>query len=82
MKEKTSIKGRNFLIELTSKKDLKNITLANCASDHVVLEGTIGEFVKAGFEEGVILEILGKNGTIRIDLEESEITDLSEVRTR
>jgi hypothetical protein len=67
-------KERVFSVELTSKRDLKNITLANGSSDRVLVEGTIGELVQATFAEGIILEVVGKNGILRIDLREDEIT--------
>lgn len=64
---------RFFSIELKSKADLKNISLTNGAQDSVLVEGTIGELVQATFVEGVILEIAGKKGTVRINLKEKEL---------
>jgi hypothetical protein len=60
-------------VELKSKRNLKNVTLANGSSDSVLVEGTLGELVQATFAEGVILEVIGKNGVLRIDLGEDEI---------
>ena len=60
-------------MELKSKSNLKNVTLANGSSDMVLLEGTLGELVRATFAEGVILEVVGKNGVLRVDLGENEI---------
>jgi hypothetical protein len=74
----TKEKERVFSIELRSKKDLKNITLANGGSDHVVVVGTIGEFVEARFEEGVLLQVVGTEGVLRIDLCEDEIKEAEE----
>ncbi|MCW4012579.1 MAG: hypothetical protein NWF07_06245 [Candidatus Bathyarchaeota archaeon] len=71
-------KERVFSIELRSKKDLKNITLANGGSDNVVIEGTIGELVEARFEEGVILQVVGSEGVLRVDLYEDEIKEADE----
>lgn len=73
MENRRSRKGRVFTIELQSKKGLKNITVSNGSGDGVYIEGTIGELVRARFEEGVILEVEGKKGVLRIDLEESEV---------
>ena len=39
----------------------------------MLLEGAIGELVQATFTEGIILEIMGKNGVLRVDLREDEI---------
>lgn len=73
MKSKSINKERSFSIELVSKRNLKNVTLTNGHSDNVLVEGTIGELVQATFAEGIVLEVVGKNGTIRIDLKKEEI---------
>ena len=73
MESKTISKERVFSVELKSKRNLKNVTLTNGSSDSVLLEGTIGELVQAKFAEGIILEVIGKNGILRIDLGEDEI---------
>ena len=73
MERKTSEKERVFSVELKSKRNLKNVTLTNGSSDSVLVEGTIGELVQATFVEGIILEVVGKKGILRIDLGEDEI---------
>lgn len=71
-------KERVFSVELKSKNSLKNVTLANSSSDSVLIEGTIGELVQATFAEGVVLEVVGKNGVLRLDLGEEDIKKTSE----
>jgi hypothetical protein len=66
-------KERFFSVELKSKNDLKNITLVNDSNDSVLVEGTIGELVQATFAEGVVLEVVGKNGVLRLDLGADDI---------
>ncbi|MGD6852377.1 MAG: hypothetical protein ACQCN6_10000 [Candidatus Bathyarchaeia archaeon] len=66
-------KKRAFTVELKSKHNLKNLTLTNGNTDTVLFEGTIGEFVDATFTEGIVLEIIGKDGILRIDLAPDEI---------
>jgi hypothetical protein len=73
MEPKTPRKERIFTVELKSKGNLKNVTLTNGGTDSVLLEGTIGELVEAKFTEGIILEVVGKHGIIRLDLAEDEI---------
>jgi hypothetical protein len=73
MKRKTSSKERVFSVELKSKRNLKNVTLINGSSDSVLVEGTIGELVQATFAKGIIFEVVGKKGVLRIDLGEGEI---------
>ncbi len=70
--QKTS-KERVFSVELKSKRNLKNLTLTNGGSDTVLIEGSIGEIVQATFAEGVILEVIGTNGVLRVDLAENEV---------
>lgn len=72
MNDKTAEK-RFFSIELKSKNDLKTVTLTNGSKDMVLLEGSIGGLLQAMFAEGTILEIIGKRGTLRINLKESEL---------
>ena len=64
---------RFFSVELKSRANLTNITLANGTKDNVLVEGTIGELVKAVFVENMILEIVGKKGTLRINLKAKEL---------
>lgn len=78
MENKTNRKERVFSAELKSKRDLKNVTLTNNSSDSVLVEGTLGELVRATFAENVILEVVGKNGILRIDLSEDEIKKTTE----
>ncbi|MCW4010721.1 MAG: hypothetical protein NWF05_08900 [Candidatus Bathyarchaeota archaeon] len=73
MENKTKENERFFSVELKSKDTLKNISLANGFSDRVLVEGSLGELVQAAFVEGVILEIIGKKGTLRINLTEKEL---------
>lgn len=73
MEIKQVSKERLFSVELKSKIDLKNVTFTNGTLDRVLVEGSIGELVKAVFVEGVILEVVGERGTLRINLEESEL---------
>ena len=77
--DKIKQKERVFSAELNSKKNLKNITLTNGTNDNVLVEGTLGELLQATFKEGVILEVIGKNGTLRVDLCENEIQKPNEL---
>jgi len=66
-------KERFFSVELKSKDSLKNVTMTNGGQENVLVEGTIGELQRAEFAEGIILEIVGSNGVLRINLTEKEI---------
>lgn len=78
MKNKTNHKERVFSVELKSKINLKNITLTDGSSDSVLIEGTIGELVQATFAEGVVLEVVGEKGVLRLDLGEDDIKKTSQ----
>ena len=73
---------RFFSVELKSKADLKNVTLANGSRDSVLVEGTIGELVQALFVEDVILEIIGEKGTLRINLKAEELMSPEKAESR
>ncbi len=74
-KEKTE---RFFSLELKSKHQIKNMTMSKDGqNENVLIEGNIGNLVEATINEGVILEVTGSIGTIRLDLQPKEITDPS-----
>lgn len=72
MDPKTS-KERFFSVELKSKSDLRSVSVTNGSHEDVLVEGTIGELVQVGFTEGIVLEIVGEKGVLRIDVSEDEI---------
>jgi hypothetical protein len=82
MENETEDNERFFSVELKSKADLKNVTLANGSRDSVLIEGTVGELVQAMFVEDVILEIVGKKGTLRINLKAEELKSLEKAESR
>ncbi len=77
MQTKTS-KERFFSIELHSKSNIKNLNMTNGNQENVLIEGTIGELVHAGFNEEIILEVVGKSGVLRLELSESDIKKIAE----
>jgi hypothetical protein len=76
MKTQADHKERLFSAELKSKAQLRNITINGGSPEIVLIEGVLGELKHAGFAEGIILEIVCSNGTLRVDLEENEIKKL------
>ena len=68
-----SSKERLFSIELKSKAHIKNFTLMNNSPEEVLIEGLLGKLERARFAEGVILEVVGSNGVLRVDIGEDEI---------
>ena len=70
-------KERFFSVELKSRINLKSVTLTNGSHENVLIEGTIGELRRAEFAEGVILEVVGNKGVLRINLKEDEVNKTS-----
>ena len=73
MQNKIEKEERFFSVELKSKAHLKNVSLANGSRENVLIEGSIGELLQATFADGIILEVVGTKGILRINLEEHEI---------
>ena len=73
MKRKFEENERFFSVELKSGVNLKNVTLTNEGQQNVLIEGSIGELQRAEFSEGIILEIVGDKGVLRINLSLNEI---------
>jgi len=73
MKRKFEENERFFSVELKSGLSLKNVTLTNEGQQNVLIEGSIGELQRAEFSEGIILEVVGDKGVLRINLALDEI---------
>jgi hypothetical protein len=73
MKRKFEENERFFSIELKSGLNLKNVTLTSEGQQNVLIEGSIGELQRAEFSEGIILEVIGDKGVLRINLSLDEI---------
>jgi len=78
MKDKFVENERFFSVELKSKDNLKNVSLTNGGQENVLVEGSIGELQRAEFCEGVILEIVGDKGVLRINLSLDDIKQKQE----
>jgi hypothetical protein len=71
-----SCKEHSFSIELKSKEHIKNITLTNKIQNRILLEGSLGKLKEISLIEGRVIELIGENGTLRLDICEDEITEL------
>jgi hypothetical protein len=69
-----------FSIELKSKEHLKRVAIPTEAGDTVLIEGFLGELEEVDLVEGVMLEIEGANGILRMDLKEEELNTLVKKR--
>ncbi len=73
---KTSSSSHMFSIELVSRDCVKCLVIPNENDDKVLIEGFLGDIESLGIIEGVMLEINGTNGTLKMDLSEEEISKL------
>ena len=73
MNTKLDENERFFSVELKSKVNLKNITLTNGGQENVLVEGSIGELLRAEFSEDIVLEVVGDKGVLRINLSPDDI---------
>ena len=70
------MENHTFSIELKSKEYLKRVAIPSEAGDTVLIEGFLGELEAVDLVEGVMLEIKGANGILRMDLNEEELNTL------
>ena len=59
---------QTFSAVLDSLKQVKNITLSDNINQKVFFEADIGQLEHVEFTEGLLLEIVGTKGVLRIDL--------------
>jgi len=59
---------QTFSAVLDSKKQVKNITLSDDMHQKVFIEADIGQLEQVKFTEGLLLEVVGTKGVLRIDL--------------
>lgn len=71
-----------FSVEMRSKNHVKSISISNETHDRVLFEGCLGELTKLSLAEGDVLELVGVNGTIRVDLLEEQLTGILEEHRR
>ena len=67
------MENHTFSIELKSKEYLKRVAIPTEAGDTVLIEGFLGELEEIDLVEGVMLEIQGTNGSLKMDLKEEEL---------
>ena len=69
----TEKKGREFSVEMGSKRHVKTISVSDESHDRVLFEGNLGELEELGMVEDIILKIRGDNGTLRVEVCEDEL---------
>jgi hypothetical protein len=59
---------QTFSAVLESKNQVKNITLSDDIHQKVFFEANLGVLEKVNFTDGLVMEIVGDKGVLRIDL--------------
>jgi len=62
-----------FSIEIISKEYVKHLSLSNESRNGVYFEGFLGDITGLGYVNGGMLEIIGINGTFRMDIRKEEL---------
>jgi len=70
-------KEHSFSIELKSKRCVRRMAFLDEEKGHIFFEGFLGELTNVAMVEGVMLEIEGKNGVLKLDITQQEMEKCS-----
>jgi len=70
-----------FSLELNSKEHVKRFMILDGAGSRVLVEGFLGVLQQITLVEGLMLEVKGSNGVLRIDMTEDELRRVLSVKT-
>lgn len=71
-----------FSVEMKSKRHVKNVSISDEAHGRVLFEGNLGELLDLSFTEGDVLEFVGVNGVLRVDVSEEQMSEALEAYRR
>jgi len=61
-------KSSGFSLEIKSKKHVKDISISNGQREAVLIEGDLGPVSSVSFFENKVLIVVGRYGTLRLEL--------------
>jgi len=67
------VKEHAFSIEMKSERSVRKMAFFDQENDHVFFEGYLGELRNVSMIEGVLLEVEGINGVLRLDITQREM---------
>jgi len=67
------IEEHSFSVELKTEGAVKRMSFLDKENGQVFFEGCLGKLTSINMVEGVMLEIEGDNGTLRLDITQKEI---------
>jgi hypothetical protein len=62
-----------FSVELDDKEHVKRFFVLNGSGNRILFEGFLGELKEISLVEGLMLEVRGSNGILRMDVTEEEL---------
>lgn len=71
-----------FSIQLKSKDYVKSVAMPTDEEGNVLIEGFLGKLENVSFTEGIMLEIDGAHGSLKMDFTKKELEMLLPKRTR
>ena len=71
-----------FSIEMISKRYVKNISISDEAHDRVLFEGNLGRLLDLSYVEGDVLELVGVNGVLRVNLTREQLQEIIKSASR
>ena len=71
-----------FSVEMKSKRYVKNISISDEAHDRVLFEGNLGKLLNMSLVEGDVLEIIGVNGVLRINLTREQLQETIRIASK
>ena len=67
------VEEHSFSVELKNEGAVKRMSFLDKENGQVFFEGCLGKITNINMVEGVMLEIEGDNGTLRLDITQKEI---------
>jgi hypothetical protein len=71
----------SFSVEMNSQVCVRKMTFLEQESGHVFLEGFLGELKNVSMIEGLMLQIEGANGVIRVDIDRKDLESCLAAKT-
>jgi hypothetical protein len=68
-----TVEEHSFSVELKTEGAVKRMSFLDKENGQVFFEGCLGKLTSINMVEGVMLEIEGDNGTLRLDITQKEI---------
>lgn len=69
-------------IEMKSKQYVRNLSISNEAHDRVLFEGNLGKLHRIALVEGDVLELIGSNGVLRLNLTKEQLLEIIKTASR